>query len=69
MNNQNQPQKVTRKILDSRDFEHLIRGGTIAIGNAEFALADIGYTNMQEIIFRADTDGKTRLREVRRFEE
>jgi len=51
MNNHNQPQKITRKILDSRDFEHLIRGGTIAIGNAEFAceVEQFGMEYSQEI--------------------
>ena len=45
--------KRTHFKLTADDFEHLIRGGELIIGNNHLILADIGYRVMNEKIIDA----------------
>ena len=62
-------QLMKRYSLGYEDFEHLVRGGTLLVGDGvgdiEIALQDIGFFVMREIVDEADKDGVDRLREVR----
>ncbi len=59
--------------IQKHEFEHLIRGGTLRHNAArspiEFALADIGFVQMLEVLKTVIADGKDSVGQVRRTGE
>ena len=59
---------VTRSALGHDDFEHLVRGGSLRLGDVEICLQDIGFANMQSIIddawHKQARLGKVKVKEI-----
>jgi hypothetical protein len=53
-----------RQTLNEEAFEHLIRGGTIRLGDSEFALEDIGYDRISFLTVRSMQAGESRVGRV-----
>ncbi len=60
------PEPITRATLDESDFGHLVRGGTLRLGDVEFCLEDCGFVPMEEAIgiARRGSDRLGKVKEV-----
>lgn len=43
--------------LNEEDFKHLVRGGTLILGDNKLILSDIGFPEMERAIINARTKG------------